>query len=114
MVETIAETFARFADDAEYVAWERQEPAFRLVYACRDGSVWKFTPEEWWRFVRSLKEGKPVILPNSHIMARCPNFLFKVGYEEFCSNDKTVRCVNLLGWTSSDWKKELALIAGNG
>ncbi len=52
MSETLTETFARFAEDAEFRHWnEGRTLECRIVYAHLDGSVWKFTLEEWWRFV---------------------------------------------------------------
>ena len=44
MSETLTETFARFAEDAEFRHWnERRTPECRFVYVFQDGSVRKFT-----------------------------------------------------------------------
>ena len=41
MPETLTETFARFAEDAEFRRWnEGRKPESRFVYVFQDASVW--------------------------------------------------------------------------
>jgi hypothetical protein len=67
MLETLTETFSRFVEDAEFRHWNKgRAPDCRAVYVCQGGSVWKFTPEEWWRFVaEAIRNNGEYVLPVS-------------------------------------------------
>src|SRR5690348_3039946 len=98
MSETLTETFARFAEDAEFRRWsEGRKLDCHFVYANKDDNVWKFTREEWWRIVnRAVQNKGACTLPLSkrvHLQKKI---------------DTDIR--NLNEWTVDDWKKELAAI----
>jgi hypothetical protein len=101
MSETLTETFARFAEDAEFRQWnEGRTSKFRFVYARHDGSLWKFTPEEWWRVVtRTIRNNGVYNLPLTKILQ---------GRSQKIAN--TIRCVNLDRWTLTNWTDELHAI----
>jgi hypothetical protein len=67
MSETLTETFARFAEDAEFQQWnEGRTLECRAVYVCQDGRFWKFTLDEWWRFVtKTIRNNGEYNLPSS-------------------------------------------------
>ena len=105
MSETLTETFARFAEDAAFQRWvESRSLAFQFVYASHDDSVWKFTAEEWWRFVtRTIRNNGGFSLPVSkQVQGRS-----KPGP---ASQESLSRSVTLLDWSADDWKNELAAI----
>src|SRR5713226_2265824 len=109
MAETLTETFARFAEDAEFQRWnEGRTLGFRFVYARQDESVWKFTLEEWWRFVtRTIRKNGVYSLPPSKQIQGHPKKIAEVENVESFSCDNTSRSVNLIHWTMDDWKNEL-------
>jgi hypothetical protein len=53
-----------FATNPAFQQWsEGQGQDFHFVYASQGDGVWKFTPEEWWRFVtRTIHNNGAVIL----------------------------------------------------
>ena len=115
MSETLTETFARFAEDAEFRRWnEGRTPGFRYVYARHDECVWRFTPEEWWRFVtRTIRRNGVYNLPPAkQIQIRPPKSAEVENVESF-SCDSTSRSVNLVHWTMDDWKNELDAICND-
>lgn len=106
MAETLAQTFARYAEDAEFREWnEGRTVGYRFVYAQQDESVWKFTLEEWWKFVtRTIRNKGAYNLPvEKHFQGR----LRKPADPD---NAGTTRRVNLQHWTVEDWKDELGAI----
>src|SRR6266404_4898591 len=105
MAETLTETFARFAEDAEFRRWnEGRTLGFRFVYASQDESVWRFTPEEWWRFVtRTIRKNGAYNLPSSKQIQGGLKKIAEVENVGF-SCDNTCRRVNLRHWTMDDWK----------
>ena len=105
MSETLTETFARFAEEAEFQRWRQGRTlAFQFVYASQDDGVWKFTAEEWWRFVtRAIRNHGAYSLPVSKQLQGRP----KAGPS---SQDSMSRSVNLLDWSAGDWENELAAI----
>ena len=110
MSETLAETFARFAEDAEFQHWnEGRTLACRFVYARQDESVWKFTLEEWWRFVtKTIRNNGAYNLPlMNRLQGRCKKIAVA---ENGVSCDNTIRCVNLTRWTLTNWADELHAI----
>jgi len=106
MAESLAQTFARYAEDAEFRQWrESRVGGYRYVYAYQDDNVWKFTVEEWWRFVtRTIRSKGAYTLPLSNHL---PNGLRK---SVDSGASKTIRRVNLQHWTLTDWKDELDAI----
>ena len=112
MSETLTETFARFAEDAEFQRWnEHRTLGFRFVYARQDDSVWKFTPEEWWRFVtRTIRRNGVYNLPPSKQIQGRPKKTVEEENVDSFSCDGTSRSVNLVHWTMDDWKNELDAI----
>src|SRR5438094_8115578 len=99
MSETLTETFARFAEDAEFRHWkEGRTLEFRFVYARQNESVWKFTPEEWWRIVtRAIRNNGKYNLPLSKQLQGPPK---KIADVDDCDN--TTRSVDLIRWTMHD------------
>ena len=110
MSETLAETFSRFAEDAEFRQWnEGRTSEFRFVYARRNESLWKFTLEEWWRVVkRAIRNNGAFNLPlTKTLQGRCKKV---ADVENGVSSDNTIRCVNLDHWTLTNWTDELHAI----
>jgi len=115
MSETLTETFARFAEDAEFRRWNQgRTVGFRFVYARQEEGIWRFTPEEWWRFVtRTIrKNGAYNLPPSKQIQSRSKKIAGVETVESF-SCDNTSRSVDLLHWTMDDWKNELDAICRN-
>src|SRR5258706_13447287 len=106
MSETLTETFARFAENADFRRWnEGRRLDFRVVYARQSEGVWKFTPEEWWRIVtRAIRNNGESNLPLSN---QLQGHTKKVADVDDCDS---TRRVNLAWWTVDDWKNELAAI----
>jgi len=114
MSETLTETFARFAEDAEFRNWnEGRTPECRFIYVCQDGSVWTFKPEEWWRFVtKAIRDNGVYNLPLTKQSQVRPKNMSDLEHGVFRNN--TIRCVNLNRWTVTDWTEELhAISAGS-
>ena len=110
MSETLAETFARFAEDAEFRQWnEGRTSDCRFVYARHDGSLWKFTLEEWWRVVtRAILNNGSCNLPLTKTLhGRCKKV---ADAENGVACDNTIRFVNLDRWTLTNWTDELHAI----
>ena len=107
MSETLTETFARFAEDAEFRHWnEGRTLEFQFVYARQDESVWKFTLEEWWRFVtRTIRNNGAYNLPSANEFQGHSEKTADVDHR-----DGSTRNVVLVRWTVDDWKNELAAI----
>ena len=107
MPETLTETFARFAEDAEFRRWnEGRKPESRFVYVFQDARVWKFTLEGWWRFVtRTICNGGAYNLPSSNEFKGHPEKTADVDHR-----NGSTRNVFLVRWTLNDWKNELAAI----
>jgi hypothetical protein len=104
MSEPISETFARYAEGAAFRQWRRGRTIeIRFVYASQDDVVWKFTIEEWWRFVtRTIRTNGVYTLPLSNQLHGRPR--------NISSSDTTIRCVNVSHWTLDNWKDELEAI----
>jgi len=109
MSETLTETFARFAEDAEFRHWnEGRTLECQIVYAHLDGSVWKFTLEEWWRFVtKAIRHNGVYNLPFSK---QLHGPFKKIAGVDGSDSDSTTRSVDLARWSLDDWKNELAAI----
>ena len=100
---------AHFAEDIGFQNWNmRQRPGVRFIYAYEYGTVWKFTPKEWWRFVtKTTNNSGSYDLPLSRALRARPRQIIKGEGGKLYSADNTRRCVNLLDWTLEDWKDEL-------
>ena len=110
MSESLTETFARFAEDAEFREWnERRTLECRFVYVCHGSSVRKFTLEEWWKVVtRTIRTNGEYNLPlTKQLQGRCKKIAVA---ENDVSCDDTTRCVNLTRWTLTNWTDELHAI----
>jgi hypothetical protein len=100
--------FAYYTEDAQFQNWSKGAPKVRFVYACEYGTIWKFTPKEWWQFVRKAisNQGNHDLLL-SRALRRRPNHITKAGDRKIYSSDNMMRCVNPLDWTVQDWMNEL-------
>jgi len=107
MPETLTETFARFAEDAEFRRWnEGRKPESRFVYVFQDASVWKFTLEGWWRFVtRTIRNSGAYNLPSAN---QLQGHRKKVA--DVADYNNATRSVKPVRWSVDDWKNELAAI----
>jgi hypothetical protein len=106
MSETLPETFARFAEEAEFRRWcEGRNLACRAVYVFEGGSIWKFKPEDWWRFVtRAIRNNGAYNLPFEKQL-RGPGK--NIAIENGVSGEGAVRRGDLNRWTLTDWSDEL-------
>ena len=106
MPETLTETFARYAEDAEFRRWcEGPQLECRVVYVFQDGGVWKFTPEDWWRLVtRAIRTNGLYNLP---FTKQLDGPRKQIAVERGVSGDGTVRRVDLNRWTMTNWTEEL-------
>jgi len=110
MSEPLTETFARFAEEAEFQQWnEGRTLECRFVYVCQDSSVWKFTLEEWWKVVtRTIRANGLYNLPlTKQLQGRCKKIAVA---ENGVSCDNTIRCVNVDRWRLTNWTDEPAAI----
>jgi hypothetical protein len=110
MSEPLTETFARFAEDAEFRHWNQGRTLeCRFVYVCQDSSVWKFTLEEWWRFVtKVIRNNGAYNLPVTKTFQGRRKKVADLDNGVSCDN--TIRCVNLDSWTLTNWTDELHAI----
>ena len=110
MPETLTETFARFAEDADFRQWnEGRTVRFRFIYARQSDNVWKFTLDEWWRIVsRAIRNNGASNLPSAKQLRGQAKKIADV--ENGYLDDNTIRIVSLVRWTMDDWKNELAAI----
>ena len=106
MSETLTETFARFAEEAEFQHWcEGPQLVCRVVYVIQDGSTWKFEPGEWWRLVtRAIRNNGAYNLPFGKRL-RGPGK--NIAIENGVSGEGTARRVDLNRWTMTNWTEEL-------
>lgn len=108
-MQLLNRVFADYAEDMQFQDWiTRVAAPFRFVYACEYGTIWKFTPREWWQFVsRTVRNHGNYDLPLSRALGNRPRHISFSPEGRMSSTDGTVRCVNLTGWTESDWQSEL-------
>ena len=106
--EQLKKLFAHYSDDAQFQDWNNGATEVRFVYACEHGTIWKFTPKEWWRFVRTVvgNQGSHEFLLSAALRNR-PKFIAKGDDRKFSSSDNRMRCVNPFDWTLQDWNNEL-------
>jgi hypothetical protein len=109
--EELTKLFARYYEDAQFQLWNKgkaQEP--RFVYACENGTVWKFTPREWWQTVtKAIRDQGCHKFFASKPLISCPRHIIKGADNNFYSSDITVRCVNPQDWKIENWTNELGL-----
>ncbi len=101
--------FDNYAEDARFRSWSKGEaPGMKSVYACEYGTIWKFTPKEWWKCVTRVvrNNGGHDFLLSAALRSR-PKHIVKGEGNKFYSTDSRVRCVNPLDWTLLDWTNEL-------
>src|SRR5450432_2220586 len=107
MSETLTETFARFAEDAEFQQWsEGRTVNCRFVYVSQHSTVWKFTLEEWWRVVtRATHSNGEYNLPlTKQLQGRSRKIADR---ENGVPCNGTIRFVNLNRWALTNWADEL-------
>ena len=107
--DKIFEILASAAEDARFRGWEQgRTHQYRFVYLCEYGTIWRFTPKEWWRFViRTIRNNGTYDLPLSKALRTRPKHITEGEHHKCCSSDNGVRCVNPLDWTVEEWKSEL-------
>ena len=107
MSETLTETFARFAEEADFWHWRQERTAeCQFVYAHQNESVWKFTVEGWWRFVtRTIRNSGAYNLPSAN---QLQGHRKKVA--DVADYNNATRSVKPVRWSVDDWKNELAAI----
>jgi len=108
-VERIFEILAVHAEDARFRDWDQGRTLqWRFVYLCEYGTIWRFEPKEWWRFViRTIRNNGAYDLPLSRALRNRPKHISKGDDHKCYSSDATLHCVNPLDWTIEDWKNEL-------
>jgi hypothetical protein len=107
---TLTKLFARYSEDAQFQLWNRgRVQDVRFVYACENGTVWKFTPKAWWQFVTTVirNHGRHYFF-FSNAMSSRPRHIIKGADNVFYSSDDKMRCVNPLDWSIDNWINELA------
>ena len=109
-MQLLNRVFADYAEDMQFQDWiTRVAAPFRFVYACEYGTIWKFTPKEWWQFVtKTVRNNCTYDLPLSRALGNRPRHITPGPDGRLRSSDETVRCVNLPEWTASDWENELS------
>jgi hypothetical protein len=107
--EQLTNALAAGAEDARFQDWSRGRTiAWKFVYLCEYGTIWRFGPKEWWKFViKTIRNNGAYDLPLSTALRRRPKNIFLEEFRKCTSSETTLRCVNPLDWTVEDWKKEL-------
>jgi hypothetical protein len=96
------------AENVRFENWNSQQSVRpRFVYACELGTIWKFTPKEWWQVVTKIVRNNGSHEFHLSKSTRRPKFILKTGDGSFQSTDPTMRSVNPANWTLDDWKREL-------
>src|ERR1700722_4246346 len=100
--------FLHHAEEAQFKNWNKGASGVRFVYACEYGTIWKFTPKEWWQTVRKAvgNQGSHEFLLSAALRNR-PKFITKDDDRKISSSDSKIRCVNPSDWTLQDWTNEL-------
>jgi hypothetical protein len=108
--EELKKIFGQCVENAQFDAWNKGEvPGVRFVYACELGTIWKFTPKEWWLFVtRAIRNRGCHDLVLSKALRTRPKYIVRGENSEFYSSDIRMRCVNPLDWSFQDWANELS------
>jgi hypothetical protein len=105
----LKQLFTRYSEDAQFEIWNKgRVPELRFVYACENGTIWKFTPKGWWQFVTKAirnRGGHDLLL--SKAMGHRPRHIMRGADGNFYSSNIEMRCVNPLDWTVETWTNEL-------
>ena len=100
--------FTSLAEEAQFQDWSKGLPEVQFVYACEYGTIWKFTPKEWWLFVRKAVDNRGI---HEFVLSRAlgnrPKYITKGSDRKISSFNSKMRCVNPLDWTLVDWTNEL-------
>jgi hypothetical protein len=110
--------FAYHAEEAEYRNWSQGAREVKSVFACEYGTIWKFTPKEWWQFVKKAigNQGSHDFLLSRALLKRPKHIQIvgtaKRGNRKIFSSDNKLRCVNPLDWTIEDWNNEMMRLRG--
>jgi hypothetical protein len=106
--EELKKLFAHYVEEAQFRELSKGAPEVRFVFACEYGTIWKFTPKEWWQFVRKAISNQ---VSHEFLLSRAlrnrPKYITKGEDRKIYSSDDMMRCVNPLDWTVEDWTKEL-------
>jgi hypothetical protein len=104
----LSRLFSQHAEEAQFREWFRSVRKVRFVYACEFGTVWKFTPKEWWQLVRKAanNQGAHEFFLSKAMRSR-PRTITMGSDRRISSSDETIRCVNTVDWTMEDWNAEL-------
>jgi hypothetical protein len=107
--EQLKKLFDYYAEETQFQNWNTGVAKVRFVYACEYGTIWKFTPKEWWQAVRKAirNQGSHEFILSKALRNR-PKFVTKGDDGKISSSDSGIRCVNPLDWTFQDWTDELA------
>ena len=106
--QELKKLFAACVEEARFQDWSKGVPKVRFVYACEYGTIWKFTPKEWWQFVSKAisNQGNHEFLLSRALHSR-PKYIRKGQDRKISSSDDMMRCVNPLDWTVEEWTREL-------
>ena len=106
--EQLKKLFAYYAEEAQFQNWNNGAVKIQFVYACEYGTIWKFTPKEWWLTVRKAigNQGSHEFLLSAALRKR-PKFITKGEDRKISSSDSNIHCVNTSDWTLQDWTNEL-------
>src|ERR1700722_14910956 len=87
--EELTRIFARFYEDAQFQEWNKErDQELRFVYACENGTVWKFTPKAWWQFVtKTIRNRGCHDLFLSNAMSNRPKHIIRGADNNFYSSD---------------------------
>jgi hypothetical protein len=107
--EELKKLFVRYSEDAQFEIWNKgRVQEVRFVYACQNGTIWKFTPKEWWQFVtKAVRNHGGHHLLLSKAMCNRPRHIIRGADNKFYSSNREMRCVNPLDWTVENWISEL-------
>jgi hypothetical protein len=110
MSETLTETFARFAEDAEFHHWnEGRALGCIFVQVSQGESIWRFTLQEWWKVViKAIYNDGIYDLPSPTTRLSLYKKIKKV--TTAVGSGGSVRRVNLDRWTLVNWIDELHAI----
>jgi hypothetical protein len=99
--EELKRLFARYSEDAQLKIWNKGGvQGLRFVYACENGTIWKFTPQEWWQFVtKAIRNHGDHDFLLTRAMCSRPRLITRGADGKFYSSDNKMRCVNPLDWT---------------
>jgi hypothetical protein len=107
--EELTKVFARYSEDAQFQLWTKGRlENVRFVYACENGTIWKFTPKAWWQSVtKAIRNRGCHDFGLSNAMCNRPRHIIKGANNTFYSSDNKKRCVNPLYWSIENWTEEL-------